>query len=122
MKTNYLIQNSVLLALACAATNFCAAADWQPAKAPLMTRWAKDVTPDNALPEYPRPQMTRAAWLNLNGLWDYATTSPDGTAPADYTGKILVPFCYESALSGVGQPSIPNQRLWYRRTFTVPAA
>src|SRR6478736_4515401 len=74
-------------------------ANWQPTKAPLMTRWAKDVTPDNALSEYPRPQMTRDAWLNLNGLWDYATTASDGAAPADYTGKILVPFCYESALS-----------------------
>jgi beta-galactosidase/beta-glucuronidase len=111
-----------MTALACVAANFGFAADWQPAKVPLMTRWAKDVAPDHVLPEYPRPQMTRAAWLNLDGLWDYATTMPDGAAPADYTGKILVPFCYESALSGVGKPSIPHQRLWYHRTFTVPAA
>src|SRR5688500_10431112 len=49
------------------------AGDWKPASAPLMTRWSKDVTPDNVLPEYPRPQMVRKDWLNLNGLWDYTT-------------------------------------------------
>ncbi len=49
-----------------------ALAEWQPAKGPLMTRWAKDVSPDKVHPEYPRPQMVRKDWLNLNGLWDYA--------------------------------------------------
>ena len=49
------------------------AADWKPAKGPLMTRWAKDVTPDKVLPEYPRPQMVRKDWQNLNGLWEFAT-------------------------------------------------
>ncbi len=48
------------------------AADWQPAKGPLMTRWAKDVTPDKVHPEYPRPQMVRKEWQNLNGLWQFA--------------------------------------------------
>src|SRR5687767_14909030 len=47
---------------------------WQAKQAPLMTRWAKDVSPDNVHPEYPRPQMVRKDWLNLNGLWDYAIT------------------------------------------------
>ncbi|MDQ2686970.1 MAG: hypothetical protein M3Y28_03800, partial [Armatimonadota bacterium] len=98
------------------------AADWQPAASPLMTRWAKDVSPKNALPDYPRPQMTRKSWQNLNGLWDYALTDAAATtAPAAFHGKILVPYPYESALSGVGKPSIPTQKLWYRRTFTVPA-
>ena len=54
------------------------AADWKPAAGPLKTRWAKDVSPNKALPEYPRPQMVRKDWLNLNGLWDYAS-SADGT-------------------------------------------
>ncbi|HEX6986867.1 MAG TPA: hypothetical protein VF170_15935, partial [Planctomycetaceae bacterium] len=49
-----------------------AAAEWKPAEAPIMTRWAKEVTPENVLPEYPRPQMVRERWQNLNGLWDYA--------------------------------------------------
>ncbi len=96
-------------------------AAWQPATAPLMTKWSKDVSPEKTLPEYPRPQMVRESWLNLNGLWDYALTPKDATAaPENFTGKILVPFPYESALSGVGQPSVPDQRLWYRRTFTIP--
>ncbi len=100
-----------------------AAPDWQPAPGPLMTRWAKDVSPANALPDYPRPQMTRPDWQSLNGLWDYAVTDKSAeAAPAAYDGHILVPFPYESALSGVGQPSIPDRRLWYRRTFTVPAS
>ena len=97
-------------------------AGWQQALGPLTTRWDKEVSPANALPEYPRPQMTRIAWQSLNGLWDYGLTASDAvTAPAAYDGRILVPFCYESSLSGVGKPSPVTQRLWYRRSFTVPA-
>jgi len=77
-----------------------------------MTRWAKDVSPNNALPEYPRMQMVRKDWLNLNGLWDIKLA--DGT-----NAKILVPYPVESALSGVMKHS---DRLTYRRTFEVPAA
>ena len=90
----------------------------------LPTRWAKLVSPTNALPDYPRPQMTRARWQSLNGPWDYALTGSEATAPpaAFDGGKILVPFPYEAPLSGVGKASPVNQRLWYRRTFTVPAA
>jgi hypothetical protein len=96
------------------------AAEWAPAKGPLMTRWAKDVKPDNALPEYPRPQMVRKEWQNLNGLWDYSTRGKDEARPAGADGKILVPFPVESALSGVMKPVSPEQKLWYRRTFTIP--
>jgi hypothetical protein len=96
---------------------------WHQAAAPLSTRWDKEVSPGNALPEYPRPQMTRGAWQNLNGLWDYGLTDSAATAaPAAYDGRILVPFCYESSLSGVGKASPVTQRLWYRRKFSVPAA
>src|SRR5688572_474098 len=99
-----------------------AAAQWQPKKAPLMTRWAKDVSPRNAHPEYPRPQMTRKDWLNLNGLWDYAIAPKDASAPQRYEGKILVPFPIESALSGVMKRVGKDNRLWYHRTFTVPSS
>src|SRR5215210_4259329 len=75
--------------------------DWQPAKGRLMTRWAKGVRPDNVLSEYPRPQMIRKEWQNLNGLWDYAIRPKDEPKPEKWDGKILVPFCAESALSGV---------------------
>src|SRR6188472_4662310 len=76
------------------------AEDWKPAKGRLMTRWAKDVSPDKALPEYPRPQMVRKDWQNLNGLWDYAITAKDAAKPEKWDGQFLVPFCAESALSG----------------------
>lgn len=79
------------------------------------------MTPDNALPEYPRPQMVRENWLNLNGLWEYATTQLNAQKPASFDGQILVPFPIESALSGVGQ-RVDGKVLWYRRTFTVPEA
>lgn len=93
---------------------------WQPAKGPLMTRWAKDVTPDHVHAEYPRPQMVRPDWQNLNGLWDYAIRPKSENRPAEFDGKILVPFPVESALSGVMKRVDEQQRLWYRRAFTVP--
>ena len=96
--------------------------DAQPALGRIPTRWAKEVSPTNALPEYPRPQMARAAWQNLNGSWDYARTPSDATvAPTTYAGKILVPYPYEAMLSGVGKATPAMERLWYRRAFTVPA-
>ena len=79
------------------------AADWKPAESPLTTPWTAMVNPDHALPEYPRPQMARKDWINLNGLWDYAIRPQQETAPAKYDGRILVPFPVESALSGVKQ-------------------
>jgi hypothetical protein len=94
-------------------------ADWQPAKGPLMTRWAKDVSPDKVHPEYPRPQLVRKDWKNLNGLWQLAFAR-DGEDPPfgkELGERILVPFPVESALSGVMKRA---ERLWYRRTFTVP--
>ena len=94
-------------------------ADWKPAAGPLMTRWAKDVGPDNALPEYPRPQLVRPDWKNLNGLWQLAF-GQQGDAPPfgkDLDQQVLVPYPVESALSGVMKHA---DRLWYRRTFEVP--
>lgn len=95
-------------------------ADWQPAKGPLMTRWAKRVSPDNVHAEYPRPQMVRKNWLNLNGLWEYAIQPKDEPQPENFDGQILVPFPAESALSGVMKPVGEENRLWYRRTFEIP--
>ena len=96
------------------------AASWKPAGDRIMTRWAGEVGPGNALPEYPRPQMVRPDWINLNGLWDYAIVAKDSGRPADWDGKILVPFAAESALSGVGKPVGSEKALWYRRTIAVP--
>ncbi|MDB5310066.1 MAG: uidA [Gemmataceae bacterium] len=96
------------------------AADWKPAPTPLMTKWGKQVTPETAWTEYPRPQLVRKDWLNLNGLWDYAITRKDAARPEKWDGQILVPFCPESALSGVGKTVSKDQLLWYRRTVEVP--
>ncbi len=86
----------------------------------LVTRWAREVRPDSVLPEYPRPQLRRAAWQSLNGRWDYAVTAKDAAAPAQWDGTILVPFPIESQLSLVRRAVLPSQRLWYHRTFRVP--
>jgi hypothetical protein len=96
------------------------AEDWKPAPCPLLTRWAKDVKPDNVLPEYPRPQMQREKWLNLNGIWQFSAAQADDKPPVNkiLDGRILVPFPVESALSGVGKHF---NRLWYRRQFKIPA-
>lgn len=108
--------------LAIAMTNISAEAAeaWKPAEGPLMTRWAKDVDPNAPLPEYPRPQMKRDKWMNLNGLWQFAQAAEGEKAPIgnDLAERILVPFPVESALSGVMKRA---DRVWYRRTFDVPA-
>lgn len=72
------------------------------------------------LPEYPRPQMARPNWVNLNGPWDYAIQPKENSAPQSFDGKILVPYAVESLLSGVQKPLLPEQRLWYRRSFSSP--
>ena len=108
-------------ALVCAASLLLSgeARAWAPKKAPLMTRWASQVSPTNALPEYPRPQLVRSQWLNLNGLWQYQSGKEGDRLPAGrkLSGQILVPYPVESALSGVMEH---HDRLWYRRSFTVP--
>lgn len=93
---------------------------WKIAEGNLMTRWALVVDPDCVLPEYPRPQMVRDNWMNLNGLWDYSVRDMAEVEVNKYDGKILVPFPIESALSGVKKQLLPDKRLWYRRTFKVP--
>src|SRR4051812_3739240 len=97
------------------------AADWKPADNPLTTPWTAKVKAEAPLPEYPRPQMVRAKWTNLNGLWDYAIVARDADRPSTFDGKLLVPFPVESALSGVKKPVSPEQRLWYRRNFSATA-
>ena len=110
------------LVVVCMALCICSSvwAKWKPANGPLMTRWAKDVSPGKVHPEYPRPQMVRKDWLNINGLWDYAITARDAEQPKKFDGEILVPFPCESALSGVMKPVGENKRLWYRHTFKIP--
>ncbi|QOR75757.1 MAG: beta-galactosidase [Thermoflavifilum sp.] len=96
---------------------------WHPAGDHLMTDFAQQVNPQHPWPEYPRPQMERKAWMNLNGLWNYALTDVlDDQIPRHWDGQILVPFAIESALSGVGKAVGQHQLLWYEKKFVVPAA
>ncbi|RME93754.1 MAG: glycoside hydrolase family 2 [Verrucomicrobia bacterium] len=95
---------------------------WQPAPGPLKTRWTDQVRPERVWPEYPRPTMERDRWLNLNGLWEYVVTPREAGRPGRFEGEILVPFPIESSLSGVKRRVSENERLWYRRTFELPAA
>jgi tetratricopeptide (TPR) repeat protein len=95
---------------------------WQMQPVSIPTAWASLVNPDNAWPEYPRPQMVRGGWWNLNGLWNYAITARQDTEPDTYDGRILVPYPLESALSGVAKRLTFEQLLWYRRTFSVERA
>ncbi len=88
---------------------------WRPILTKIMTKWSEDVSPENPLFKYPRPQMRRERWLNLNGLWDYAVRPKEIDVVSSYDGSILVPFAIESALSGVCIKLHPKERLWYRR-------
>jgi beta-galactosidase/beta-glucuronidase len=89
------------------------------AQTQLTTPWTHEVSPANALPDYPRPQLTRSRWQNLNGSWQFAEASTGETPPVgkDLADRVLVPYPVESALSGI-QRHVDH--MWYRRTFTVP--
>ena len=97
-----------------------AQSEWKKVDGKISTTWANQVDPAKALPEYPRPQLVRDTWLNLNGLWDYAIKPKADSMPIGFEGKILVPFAIESSLSGVGKQVGKDNRLWYQRTVTLP--
>ncbi|MCU4164434.1 sugar-binding domain-containing protein [Carboxylicivirga caseinilyticus] len=92
---------------------------WTMKEAELPTQWMKDIDINHPLPEYPRPQLVRNDWVNLNGLWEFEPGKADDTTPVGKTlsEKILVPFPVESAISGIKEH---YDRLWYRREFSVP--
>ena len=97
-----------------------AMAQWSLAGDRIKTEWSDRIDVENVWNEYPRPLMEREQWQNLNGLWSYAIVSEDAGRPEQADGQILVPFCVESSLSGVGRKLQENQVLWYKRTFAVP--
>ncbi|MEG2215149.1 MAG: glycoside hydrolase family 2 TIM barrel-domain containing protein [Oscillospiraceae bacterium] len=85
----------------------------------MLTEWGKSLDREHPLPEYPRPQLVRESYLNLNGRWQYAITSSD-TPPERWDGFIIVPFSPETSLSGVERSLSPREYLWYRRPLTLP--
>lgn len=109
----------LLLICSCASVS---AQEWKLANPRIVTSWGEKLDPKNVHPEYPRPQMVRDRWMNLNGLWSYAIVSADAAKPASWQGDILVPFPVESALSGVGKTVGKENKLWYRRTVVIPTA
>ncbi len=112
-----------LLILCLSQPTFSQAQDpaWRAIDTKILTPWAADVDPQNPLPAYPRPQLVRPNWQNLNGLWQYRIQEKDQAQPQEYQGQILVPFAVESALSGVGQRVGNDSVLWYQTTFTTPS-
>ena len=98
----------------------CNDVEWHPAGDRIMTEWGENLDPSNVHQEYPRPQMVREDWINLNGMWNYAVTSADLQDSECADGKILVPFSIESALSGVGRRVTGEDALWYEREIVVP--
>ncbi|MCL4683734.1 beta-galactosidase [Myxococcota bacterium] len=95
---------------------------WIAAPCPLPTRWTPDVDPACVHPEHPRPQLVRPTWHCLNGVYEAAIRPAAEERPARFDERILVPFPVESSLSGLGRELTPADRLWYRRTFSVPEA
>ena len=113
---------TTLVSVLCLLFSLGVSAQWKPAGERIKTQWAEQISPENVLPEYPRPIMERGEWKNLNGLWQYAVIEKGKQVPASFDGEILVPFAIESALSGVGKRLVDSQELVYQRSFDVPAA
>lgn len=86
----------------------------------LLTIWGERLHPSHVLEEYPRPQMIRDSYINLNGFWDYAITE-EGEFPIQMDGSILVPFSPESLLSRVHRQLKPDEYLWYERALPIGA-
>ncbi|MBQ2857389.1 MAG: beta-galactosidase [Bacteroidaceae bacterium] len=115
MKTTFLSVLCILFSLG-------VFAQWKPAGDRIKTPWAEQITPENVLPEYPRPIMERGEWKNLNGLWQYAIIDKGARIPQAFDGEILVPFAVESSLSGVQKRIDDTKELVYQRTFEVPSS
>ena len=121
----------IVLSIAIIAVSLaCQAQQWQRLSAPVMTPWGEAINPEAVWQEYPRPQMVRPDWINLNGVWQYFRRDNSvrltvENAVSRFNKRILVPFGVESALSGIMHTDLgttANSTLMYRRTFTLTDA
>ncbi len=113
MTRNYLL---FLLALFANLQSF---AQWEPKISPIITPWGEKLDTNNVLPEYPRPQMVRENWMNLNGSWDFTMTDSASEVPQNFDERILVPFCVESTLSGITGKVTSKDAMWYRKNLQM---
>lgn len=111
-----------LLLLGLFGLSSCSKPLWAPVPGHITTPWTDKVSARNPWPEYPRPHLVRERWQNLNGLWSYAIRPVSEGVPDAWDGQILVPFPVESSLSGVKKQVDNNHRLWYKRSFVIPAS
>ncbi len=88
----------------------------------IQTKWSETVNPESPWPEYPRPQLVRNQWKNINGLWSFAIQATGQSKPLNWDGNILVPYPVESSLSGVQKQVGKDSVLWYKRSFEIPSA
>lgn len=86
----------------------------------LKSKYCESVNLHLPLNDYPRPQLAREQWINLNGYYDYAIYKKNQDTPEQYDGKIVVPFCVESSISQVNKPLLPDEIIRYRRFFELP--
>lgn len=86
----------------------------------ILTPWGEALNRNNPLPEYPRPQFERDSFLSLNGVWEYSIYKTQSERPENSDGEIVVPFSPESVLSGVNRIVMPDDTLYYKRSFTIP--
>ncbi len=88
----------------------------------LYTKWGREFDRERVLPEYPRPQLKRESYVNLNGEWEYSFPGEGVKNPSEveFRGTIIVPYSPESRLSGVMRQLKPRELLWYRREVSLP--
>ena len=93
---------------------------WKPAGDRIKTKWGQNLDYKKVWQEYPRPQLQREDWMNLNGLWNYAIRDQSVLNETKFDGQILVPFPLESSLSGVMKNLSQTEVIFYEKAFVIP--
>ena len=94
--------------------------NWAPKGNKIKTKWGINLDINNIWNEYPRPQLERKDWINLNGPWLYSITEEWSNKPSKADGIILIPFPIESSLSGVMKNITKEDIIWYEKDIEIP--